>query len=289
MESRFIYLDWNVFRDLIKEKNKKLYGLIDYLKTDYYVPFSYAHLCDRQKNFEITNTNDIVSDLNILNNITDGFMLGRYKDAFSIETQDLFAKFEEVKQHKDTIFPNPEIPEEVVAKISKEGMKSFYKNRDNVDTFNPVMFKALNRFDCEPILYKALRNVLESKTTKKDFEYMKPLRKHSLSPEELVEITETFLQNNEEDLSLREKMRYAYMLLDINPHFKETVNEKNNFINMYTDSDHMINASFSKYYISIDKHTRMKTKMVYEGYHIGTKIFSVEEFIDFAEKNQFII
>lgn len=41
-----------------------------------------------------------------------------------------------------------------------------------------------------------------------------------------------------------------------------------------------MNASFAKYYITQDKKTRKKTKLVYQTYNIDTEVFSIEEFIE---------
>ena len=48
---------------------------------------------------------------------------------------------------------------------------------------------------------------------------------------------------------------------------------------MYTDCEHMLNASHAKYYLSQDSSTRIRIRFVYDTYNIGKKVYSIDEFI----------
>lgn len=97
-------------------------------------------------------------------------------------------------------------------------------------------------------------------------------------------VVESMLKYNQlNNSSLRSKMGMAYLLLDFSPSYREKVNYKSNFTNMYTDSEHMLNASFAKYYITQDKKAIRKTKFVYNTLDVGTEVYNIDEFTKLFE------
>lgn len=91
MKYEFIYLDWNIVKALKENRvNEKISVAINILKTKYFIPFSFAHLCDRQKNMSEANIELIKSDLDFFNGLSDGYMRGRYEDDYDIAKQNIF-------------------------------------------------------------------------------------------------------------------------------------------------------------------------------------------------------
>lgn len=280
MKRDFIYLDWNVVKALKGETVNPLFSVaISTLKKQFIIPFSFAHLCDRQKNMSKENMMLIKDDLEFFNRLSDGYMLGRYKDDFDLAKQNILQKYDEVTFSKQTQYPSFNIPQEMVEKIKEVGVTTFFQDRKNVQLFPVIAMSAFSRFDCNDEVYKAIREVF-SLNPPEEVAYFKELQKPEIKPENLKIIVENVLNSFQpKESTLHYKMGMAYLLLDYNPSYREKINQKTNFTNIYTDSEHMLNASFAKYYITQDKKTRKKTKLVYRAYGINTEVYSIDEFI----------
>lgn len=121
MKKDFVYLDWNAIKYLKDNGPKTEFAIIlDVLKSKYHIPYSFAHLCDLQKNMSDSTMRLINSDLVFLQELTSSYMLGRYKDDFDIDQ-----KFEEVKSYNLNIFPNPMIPPDVINEMKAQGLKHY--------------------------------------------------------------------------------------------------------------------------------------------------------------------
>lgn len=281
MKHDFIYLDWNVVKALKDKSSDPIFSvMINTLKTQFIIPFSFAHLCDRQKKMSEDNKMHIKEDLTFFYGLSDGYMLGRYEDDYDIDKQNIFKKFDEVTVSKQTLYPSFNIPEEILLKLKSVGSKNFFNGLENVQLFPAIALSAFSRFSCNDEIYKEIRKVFLTEPPKQ-MAFFRDLQKPEIKPKDLEKFVENLLEfDHESNSTLRHKMGAAYLFLDFNQNYKEKVNPKTNFTNMYTDSEHMLNASFAKYYVTNDSKTRKKTKLVYETYGINTKVYSIDEFIE---------
>ncbi|WP_133169619.1 hypothetical protein [Campylobacter blaseri] len=80
-------------------------------------------------------------------------------------------------------------------------------------------------------------------------------------------------------MNIFEKIELAYSLLDFNIHYKEKINQKNKPNNMHNDLKHFIHAHQSKYFVTEDKSTIKKAKLVVNALSLKVKILNIEEFV----------
>lgn len=280
MKCDFIYLDWNVVKALKEKTANPFFSVaIRTLKKQFIIPFSFAHLCDLQKKMSKENMMFIEADLEFFNRLSGGYMLGRDNNDFGLKKQNILQKYNEVTISKQTQYPSFNISQEMVEKIKEVGVTTFFQDRKNVQLFPVIAMSAFSRFDCNDEVYKVIREVF-SLNPPEEVAYFKELQKPDINQENLKIIVENVLNSFQpQESTLHDKMRIAYLLLDFNQSCREKINKKTNFTNIYTDSEHMLNASFAKYYITQDKKTRKKTKLVYEAYGINTEVYSIDEFI----------
>lgn len=280
MKHDFIYLDWNVVKALKEKSADPIFSvMISTLKTQFIIPFSFAHLCDRQKNMSKDNKIYIKEDLMFFNGLSAGYMLRRYEDDYDIAKQNIFKKFDEVTVLKQTQFPSFNIPQEILLRLKSVGAKTFFGDKENAQLFPLIILSAFSRFSCNDEVYKEIREVFLIDPPEQ-IAFFRDLQKLEIKPEDLKKFVENLLNSDQvRNSTLRHKMGAAYLFLDFNQNYREKINPKSNFTNMYTDSEHMLNASFAKYYITQDKKTRKKTELVYKTYGINTEVFSIDEFI----------
>lgn len=130
------------------------------------------------------------------------------------------------------------------------------------------------------MLYKLYRDIFTIDAPVKELQFFNKLSENTITSQDLIEVVNCFIKfNNIENSCTSEKLRLAYLLLDFNSKFREKINKKTNFTNMYTDCEHKLNASHAKYYFSQDSSTRFRTRFVYDTYSIDTKVYSIDEFI----------
>jgi hypothetical protein len=72
---------------------------------------------------------------------------------------------------------------------------------------------------------------------------------------------------------LHNRIAGIFELLDMIGYWKDKYNEKSNYARLW-DADHTYFSTFCNYFISDDKRTRNKAKVVFEIYGITTKIVS---------------
>lgn len=281
MKSEFIYLDWNVVKALKENRAPQSFvNAIMSLKSQYRIPFSFAHLCDRQKNLSAETKERVKDDLEFFGCLSDGYMFGKNGENYGIAKQDIFQKYDEVTVNKLTRFPAPHIPSEILQQIKDVGFQKFFENKQNIEWYMAIMFCALSRFECDPELYKLYREVFSIRPPC-ELSFFADLQKTNITPEVLKKATDAFLEfNGENKNGVHSKLGTAYLLLDFCPGYREgKINQKNNFTNIYTDSEHTVNASFAKYYITEDHFVRKKAGLVYLAYGIKTQVFSIDEFV----------
>lgn len=75
------------------------------------------------------------------------------------------------------------------------------------------------------------------------------------------------------EFGLHNRIAGIFELLDMFGYWKDKYNEKSNYARLW-DSSHTYFSSFCDYFISNDKRTRNKAKVVFEIYNINTKIVS---------------
>lgn len=285
MKQEFIYLDWNAIKSLMNQNAKPDFcEAITRLKTKYIIPFSFAHLCDTQKGLSMETAQFVKKDLDFLNRLSDGYMLGTYEDDFDIAKQDIYKKYSDVAQAKTLKYPSFDIPDEIRNHIKQIGFKKFFEHGQNVQWFIPTVFSALSRFDSAPDLYKNFRTIF-SENSSNELSFLSDLQDPNMDAKKLKDIVDGFLKFDQSyENGLCSKIRTAYLLLDFNPSYREKrITNKNNFTNIYTDSEHMVNASFAKYYITNDKAALKRTRFVFEAYNIKTRVFSNDDLVAFLQ------
>lgn len=75
------------------------------------------------------------------------------------------------------------------------------------------------------------------------------------------------------NMSLHNRFAGVFEILDLVGFWKDKYNEKSNYARLW-DSSHAYFSTFCDYFISDDKRTRNKTKIVFELYNIDTKVIS---------------
>ena len=75
------------------------------------------------------------------------------------------------------------------------------------------------------------------------------------------------------NMSLHNRFAGVFEILDLVGFWKDRYNEKSNYARLW-DSSHAYFSTFCDYFISDDKRTRYKAKVVFELYNINTKVIS---------------
>lgn len=285
MKDKYIYLDWNVVKYIkSSDWDKKFSASVEWLIARYRFPFSFAHLCDLQRSKE----EYIQEDLLFLKGLSEGYMIGidEAEDQYDIALQDVFEKFNEVKESKEKIYPNIQISEELKKSILVNGFEKFFSNIQNAPYLYCVLMSALNRFDSDAEMYKMFREYMinQGKNPANGFLYV--LANETFSERDvecLIEEINKF--DGAENLSRCQLMKVIYCLLEFKQIYNgrrvyDKVNRKNNFTNIYTDSLHMSIAQYADVYVTDDVITRRKTELVYQNFGIKTKVVDIKTFLD---------
>lgn len=287
MRDEYIYLDWNVIK-YIKESDtdRKLIQCIDWLKYRYKFPFSFAQLCDRQRG----DAQYIQEDLHFLNELSEGFMVGidNESNSYDISHQNIFKKYNMVKDSKETTYPNIHINPETRKNILEKGFENYFSNSENAPQLFHVLMSALNRFDSDPELYTQFREFMIKKG--EDLictnGFIGIITDKNFSPADASLLLEEFQKFNDgKPLTQGQNMINLYMLLDFKRNYNgiriyDKINRKNNFTNIYTDALHMNTAKYAKCYVTNDEITKRKTEFVYQSFGIETKVVTPTTFIE---------
>ncbi|MGC9355538.1 MAG: hypothetical protein ACP5D9_16940, partial [Mariniphaga sp.] len=131
---------------------------------------------------------------------------------------------------------------------------------------------------------------------KRDFRVQNSLSSEKLnnySPEEIVEVVESVLKGSIIEIiqkasaffpkkykfGLSNYIAAIFELLDLCGFWKDSSTVKSNYARLW-DSNHTFFASYCNYFVSDDKRTREKAKVVYYLYQVKTKVIDSVEFID---------
>lgn len=291
-----IYLDWNVFQDLIQKRRGE--GLEENLQAatrkGYLVPYSFAHMRDLSR---CSNQDHIDKDMDMVSAITNNWCIGininndliGYQQ---IPPQDVFAQIRDqsteygndVTSAVQFSFPTYKVD---ISKLSDENILKPYliKNSSMMSPDIMTLFigDLYNTIFDDHNIQKKFRKSLSEVVRLNDPAVLSilemPLYKHLFSNKETIEenlegIVNSFLSLSSksiETVSVGEKITTIYNLLDFFPAFSEKLEKRNNINNISTDAEHVLFASESKYLVCGDNKMLEKTKLIYQKYEISTK------------------
>lgn len=303
---RSIYLDWNIFQDLIqKRKSERLNDNLDSARNKSFItPYSYAHMSDL---IRCGNPDYVQSDLRHVEKITGSNYIKIALDYSDVRVENVPANIvlEEVRQRNSS---NPNLPE------IPQGFPRYKVAVEQIPEGN-LMLSYLNRFDgymCQELMESLIRDLreksLDDYTLQRDFrnsfiEVVKignpaatelletPIFRHMLSSKEEIEenfseILDYFLSINGKSIHTideQEKFNTSYGILDFFPVFKEKIDKRNNINNMLTDALHVFIASKCSIFVCGDDGLVEKAKLLYRIYRIPTKVYHVKTFIERVE------
>jgi uncharacterized protein YutD len=249
-----IYLDNNIFVS-IHEKRKGFQSdvIVEMLTSSHNFFYSSAHI--QEANRIIDNYNRIQGNyphqrLNLISLITGNNYL-----------------YEDLEQRK--IVHNIELPKNV--------------------------YKTIHLIEQGQSLISSLLDFIDEKT-KRDFREqnsLSPEKLNNYSPEEIVEVVENVMKGSiteliqnasaffpkNQEFGLSSYIAGIFELLDLCGFWKDSNTYKSNYARLW-DSNHAFFASYCHYFVSDDKRTREKTKVVYHLYQLKTKVIDSSEFID---------
>lgn len=290
MSSEFIYLDWNVVKYIKENYNQQsMYSVIDWLKGRYYFPFSFAQICDRQRGEE----EYIREDLDFLKELSEGYMVGidDENDSFDISKKNIIEKYNEVKQYRlyDLNMAdlwNGILTSEILEEIFAQGIEEFFSKSRNVKFFVPFIYSALSRFDSNSVLYKEFRRFMieYGKSIEDKNQFINLIVKDSWERADIAQILKDFNRNFDKKESKSENMRNLFLLLEFKQYYKnlrinDKITNKNSFSNIYTDSEHMLVAQYSKCFVTNDKKLSRKIRLVFDYFKVDTIVVDMNEFV----------
>lgn len=314
--SKYIYLDWNVFKYMKEPRMGKedldtqFKELVKKLKKIYKFPFSYAHIQDRANHYSEQHYKKVEEDLIFVESISDSNCIGidkgepvLCKESIRKCFNDYISKKNETKLEFSTSFFNSEFKVDM-EKLDKEHlMYESLKNNQGIMS-NVLMNKFLEEmFTCifsDTNEYKKFRktvNNLKQLHMYEDNEIIDKLLFHFCPFIDSFEYKEEELKNNwnkiaekwfsfNTSLPIRKEqlLIQGYTLLDIHPLFKEKMKKgKNTLDNIIRDGNHCFYASNGNFFVSEDDYTRKKTSFLYDVYNIKTKVVCENEFMNFFE------
>lgn len=301
-----IYLDWNIFQDIIQgRKSERLVENIDAGKRKgYSTPYSHAHMSDLLR---CSNPEYVKSDLAQVEKISDGLLIGPHVDGSGFCTDrvppsEVYAAMQADQANKQSAdqyslqFPPYKVE---VSKLSEDNILIPYLNQ-----FGGVMCPALMEALIKKLADNGLGDYKLQRSFRNSFVEMVelrepaaeallefPLYKYLLSPPEEIEenltsILESFLGLSGESLeTIRESDKFlrTYGVLDFFPAFKEKIEKRDNMNNMLTDAQHVYVASKCSYFICGDTKSIRKAKVIYRTFNIKTKVYYIDDFINKVE------
>ena len=321
LRSRYIYLDWNVFKYMKEpridkgELDEQFKSLVFKLKKKYKFPFSHAHIKDRANHYSIEHYEKVKEDFEFAETITDSICVGIFEDepVLCMESmQKCFDKYisDEKSNYINIVNSLPFSISVDMGKLDKDHpMYDFLKEKqgllssESMDGFLQDMFQHIfsdsNR-------YKKMRNYVERIDLKNNLEqaysyseamylnkllfYMYPFIDSFQDNEETLkkkwpQIAERwFSLNLTSPLRKDQLLIQGYTLLDMHPLFKEKMKKgKNTLDNIIRDGNHCFYASNGQFFVSEDDYTRRKTAFLYATYNIKTKVVSESDFMNYFE------
>lgn len=317
MSEKYIYLDWNVVKYMKKPREDKFNELdvsfsklIRKLSKKYKTPFSEGHLADLLISYSEKNKEKVDSDLNFVNKISHSTFVKVVDNIVEFHNLDprigFYQYMKETNSIKNEPFSMSVVGEKVdidTSKLDKDELlgKHIIENDGQLDakSYKNFLLEVKERMD-EPAYYKSFReNIINLKTnfSKRDTVLDKSSEHYSkIEPllDFILEVDENKIESslygvgcvlsylsreNFENKSLPEKVQMLYHALDFNLHLKEKVNRKNKPSNIHRDGVNLIHALHAKYYITEDKNTKLKSKLVLSALSHKLKVLDMQEFM----------
>jgi hypothetical protein len=157
------------------------------------------------------------------------------------------------------------------------------------------VYKTIHLIEQGQSLISSLSDFIDE-NTKRDFREQNsliPAKLNNYNPEEIVKVVENVLKGSiietiqkastffpkKQLFGLSNHIAAIFELLDIFGFWKDSSTVKSNYARLW-DSNHTFFASHCNYFVSDDKRTREKAKVVYHLYEVKTKVIDSVEFID---------
>lgn len=228
-----------------------------------------------------------------LEKIIEGDIVTVYSAVHIKETLEIRASSEQQRQERI------ERRLKTIEKYSKSNY--IFKDKEN-NVFQKIeqpinVLKSINEISYSQNILKGMVNLIsdEKKKEIRDALGLDPRLINSYEPKEVVvhlnkklgnlgqglsllELVELGNQNTtyNKHLSTSDRMAAVFELLDLFGYWKDKHNEKSNYARLW-DRNHTFYASFCDYFITDDKRTIKKAKVVYDIYDIKTKIKSTKK------------
>ncbi|HIF9273294.1 hypothetical protein [Photobacterium damselae] len=298
-----VYLDWNIFQDLIQ--NRRGEGLRENLdaakRSGYLIVYSFAHMRDLSR---CSNKEYVEKDLSEVSKLSDDWCVGLKlnEDAFGYEQCPPKAVINEVyKQQAQsdnaTVGSPYSFPAYLVdmSKVSDKNIFTPYLKKNNgvmsqelLDEFVKELYETMfTDHKIQKQFRDSFKEVVGIGNPAFALFLELPIYKHLFSSKEVIvenlhEIVNSFLSLSNKTLDsipLGEKITTTYNILDFFPAFSERLKKNNNIRNIATDAEHLFLASDSKYFVCGDNKMLEKAKIVYKAYGVRTKVYEREQFI----------
>ncbi|MBC5681460.1 hypothetical protein [Lachnospira hominis (ex Liu et al. 2021)] len=180
-QDKYIYLDWNVVKNMINPRNDKkeldeeMKRIIYFLRKKYKFPYSHGHIKDRANHYDEKYREDVKADFSFFESITDSFCLVRCDELnkFVMIKKPIMDFFdEEIEEEKNRrgfnfqYFLNPEASFRVdMSKINKDHPLYEMLERSN-GIYNPFSMsefleKLYNEIFVNADKYKKFRAYME--------------------------------------------------------------------------------------------------------------------------------
>lgn len=316
-----IYIDTNTFSQMrsgTTEKFVELKTILEKNKNSYFYLFSRAHIDDLQND----KTDHRADSLNFIESFCSNYFLSYdhlyhklnlyhatpsqvdadlQNNTEATDFTNLFSAFDdiespEIKAQVDILkamFASPtftffadenklrpqdrtqllKVVPEINAPVSLNDF--FIKSQELYKELNDKKsFKDFRRYNLENLPFSNIHNI-DLKTVN-DALKTSPLKK---------DLNELIDQQNQSDknATFNQQISHGFILLNFFGLDKEK-NKKADFTALTNDSQHAFYAAYCDIIVTEDEGLRTKAKILYENYNIPTKVFSVEEFIDFHKR-----
>lgn len=310
----YIYLDWNVIQYM---KHSILQGLINgpefsvlvkKLSKRYRFPFSAGHLEDLAISFRPENQENINSDLEYLNLLSQGYALeineeeDKIRPVNNVNIHELFKKIATKTQEDIDIRVSGESYPVDMDSLPKDDLFRSHLEKNGGILNTEVMSNYIQELYChkdDPDHYKKFRQQVSE--MKRKFEnrdtiinqnsvYFKGLIPFldfisSEKPEDYLSDFESIIKSfcsidgrYAKEMKMGHRIELTYNLLDFHPKFRDKVNRKNRPSNIGRDCTNLYFASQAKYYVTEDSSTLKKAAFVCKALSLRVKATSMNDF-----------